>query len=590
MVDKKNKLPQVVQNFFSKLVHIVLQSRLTGELDKLNKWFNLVLGANDSSRDDLKLWKSENPPPMIIETYLDLRDVSSDETVILYDENDHPWPVAKGGGKKQEVVLERWLIEFDRNEVSGAIADELPFVYKQAIVLFRSLYGFTRLMPAFRLRKSLSSGPLVLGNKILDGKKPISSKGRIGLSKAIIPHADHLTQKHFVPINTSLGTLKISIAYRNHHKFSVSDNEELLSSHFLSEADKQPMSGSTSVSPCLLKHEATPKPAKRPSIQPFKIGLISNSPPVGSGSLERKVSITSNKLTSNALLAAMLRNPRLSTSSTTNTMPIALMPRSVSSSHGYLHDDTPSSNPDSVSNTPRFSSSFGSRASRRFSNTSVRHDILGTSVSLAAPSAWHVEDDISDFVRMIDSKLDLRFNTESKLLSSSRQNSFSQLDALSKFQLMRKDHQQLSDSVSASLVLHQQGSRPLSRKSLVVSPPNSIDKHLPSIQTRLHEAPSDDDLSRRSSFHNSIHSNASFLKSNRTANPVVSTTMTHAMHRPDSKEVVGLSTTPSAYDKIHYENVFDDDDEGGEDFYLKKRKKEDDDDLLFTMSDMNLRQ
>lgn len=261
------KLGQVIQNFFGKAVQIVLQSRVPsswneGEENKVNKWFNLYLPTlSTSAKEDLRLWKIQpqattsssvtssssdvaSLPPMIIETYLDLRKLGPRQTVVLKDDTGNPWTVAKGGAKKQEVVLERWLIEFDPLEVSGFNVDELPFIYKQAIVLFRSLYAFTRLMPAYKLYRNLNqqsqlTSSLSIGIKVLDGKQPISSKGRVGLSKSIIPHQmlvteSHMQQKHFSPIQTTMGTLKVSIAYRTHHNFCVHDSEEILSTHFIS--------------------------------------------------------------------------------------------------------------------------------------------------------------------------------------------------------------------------------------------------------------------------------------------------------------------------------------------------------------------
>ncbi|ODV65339.1 hypothetical protein HYPBUDRAFT_8239 [Hyphopichia burtonii NRRL Y-1933] len=723
-VKKQNaKLIQVIQNFFTKSVQIILQSRLFSDSDislennphvKVNKWFNMHMSNNlDTLKDDLKLWKNftevNKVPPMIIETYLDLRQTSSRDTVMLKDDNDNRWTVAKGGGKKQEVVLERWLIEFDRNDVSGSFIDELPLIYKQAIILFRSLYAFTRLMPAYKLKKSLSQSKskksLIIGNKVLDGNHPISSKGRIGLSKSIIPHQmltteSHMSQKHFSPIQTTLGTLKISIAYRNHYDFITSDNEVVLSNHFVNmdenhdqkvedkvedheelandladdinrehlkpDSQKQQkrssLNSNSSLSPSTSNNQLNDDQnvskranVQRPTIQPFKIGSISNSPPshTGGGSLlERRISITSNKSTSNASLAALLRNPRGSTSSnsTTNNIPIAnqntvSFPRSILSSHGSQlpHDElnSPFSNPESITNTPRFSSSFGSRASRRFSNSSIKHtplqdtNILGSSVGLTSSGAplsgLYIDDDISDFVKMIDSKSELRFSNPGSKLSSSKlsppsQGSNSQLDALNKFQLLKNQHQQLGDSVSASLILqHNQvnNSRPSSRKSShsIYSPSpslqsNSLDKHAPSINSRLKDPTPESHesigLSRKNSH------NASFLKSSSThkllSTPVTSTTKTHAVHHKlnetragsnDAKTVSGMATTPSAYKAIHYENVFDDDDDDGEDYYLSNQSKkqsqspslknnqsnhedEEDDDLLFTMSDMNV--
>jgi len=741
-VKKQNaKLIQVIQNFFSKSVQIVLQSRIQSEghntedrlkvgggavnhntSSKINKWFNLHMYNDSLPKEELKLWKNFNDvsqmPPMIIEVYLDLRQLTSRQTVVLRDDNGNPWTVAKGGSRKHEVVLERWLIEFDANIVSGTIVDELPLIYKQAIILFRSLYGYTRLMPAFKLKKSLNKSNLNIGCKILDGKQPISSKGRIGLSKSIIPHQmltteSHMSHKHFLPIQTTLGTLKISIAYRNHHEFSLLDNEELLSTHFINiddnkeadiipigtkskeelsiervsadedlnkpedddadssrehlqseepyqsfEQDAKDISGShkkfsisnnasMSLSPCssgpqTVKEDSPsykkplantpPIVSQRPTINPFKVGSISTSPPAttnfGGSSLERKVSITSNKSASNASLAAMLRNPRSSTSSTNTTanIPIAnnnsnnqlnsAVPRSISSSHGsnLAHDNDNIlgfSNPENTSNTPRFSSSFGSRASRRFSNTSGRQSslpssnmndtsLLATSAGLASSDApmsgLYIDDDIGDFVRMIDSKSDLRFsgynsNNDSKI--SYNQGSNSQIDALNKFQMLKNQHQQLSDSVSASLILHHNqlsGSRPSSRKSShsIHSPPPSIpsgsydNSHLPSINSKLRENSStsgiEDDHGRDSgapsprkdSFDYTTNNNTTFLKNpivnKLVSSPVTSTTPIHScLHKTNNEPVIsGLATTPSIYNdrrQIHYESVFDDDDD-----------------------------
>lgn len=819
-VRKQNaKLTQVVQNFFSKFVQIILEARSIEPIDlesletKLNKWFNLNTSNTsqyDSFKDEIKHWKSNNDlqsmPPMIIETYLDLRQLSPSQTVLLRDENENEWTVTKSGTKKHEIVLERWLIEFDPEDATGTLLDELPLIYKQAIVLFRVVYNYSRLMPAYKLKKQLANSPhgLNLGNKILDGKFPISSKGRIGLSKLIIPNeflsTEHTSQKHFQPIHTTLGALKVSIAYRNHHNFIVrSNSEELLSTHFINLDSEEPkekekynkrlsLSSSMSVSPHSSVREGSPsfKKSPAPRIQPFRVGSLSTSPPQlpggqtvpstgtlsgatllptgvtnvspgqyiqhtpahfhqqlqhsqqlqQTGSLERRISITSSKSTSNASLAALLRNPRGSTSltttpnipitNTTNQYNTSSFPRSVSSSHGGEDLD---------SNTPRFSSSFGARASRRFSNSSIRHttpsilDALSISAGLATSSPTsgiYIDDDISDFVRMIDSKSDLRVGGNT-----------TQGD-LSKFQLLRSQHELLGDSVSASILMsHGTGSnmgspggthygssgsahlgisgphfgssgspanfgnsasparfssaqlltsgqlpsgqynnpmssaydtgsptpghfvssgsgqigttsnhsgnsgmsRTSSRKSSHsrYSPPASLhsgsyDPHLPSISSRLREASPVESKSRtysssrasqepedRRSLPYLSHTNASFLKSSSTnkliATPIISNAQAtlHGMlskttvttKKRNSGDVVGLATTPSAYERqlIEYENVFDDDDDHGDwrgypDQQQQQRREstneplgqhhEDDDDLLFTMSDMNL--
>lgn len=722
------KLALVVQNFFTKSAQVILESRRPEReppthtadsepqdpAEKLNKWFNLHM-RNDEA-PILKGWKGADRP-MIIETYLDLRLLEPGLVVTLTDDGGSEWTVTRTGGRKQEVVLERWLVEFEPTDSDGV--DELPLVYKQAIILFRSMYAFARLMPCYSLRRHVENGlALVMANKVLDGKQPISSKGRIGLSRAIVPlNEPHVSHKHFRPIHTAQGVLKVSIAYRNQCGFGVradsgeedkskestekevkreregsldkpvvdversSDRTSLDQASSIEKpsdrrpsaerhdrlvsierpSDRRPSSEKPSGYPLAsaerhdrvsneersfdrtsISVERSPSPApvpneikrlsmasslsmsvspsSKPKIQPFRVGLLGASPgrvhghgPLGTTpvttqhghgtqnspgpgpELDRRISLTSNKSTSNASLAALLRNPRgLVSSTNTPTIPIqqpvqfqSSFPRLVSLLHG--------SNMEEFEN-PRFLSSFGLRASRRFSNASANAGIgagmrpalmagadLGTSLGLlpllGTPFlGLYVDDDISDFVRMIDSKSELKLGERER---SGSGESRAGID-LSRFQLLRSQHDQLSDSVSASLVLpHGSGmTRTSSRKSShsrYLPPVESYD--MPSITSRLKDLSPETHGSRSSGEADKTHSgpNASFLKLHATkvlATPVVSN---------QNVSSVGKTTVTHRKKKIHYADVFDDDDDGEGEY-----RRDDDDDLLFTMSDMNL--
>lgn len=750
---KHSKLVQVVQNFFTKTLQVIVHVRSVPEAkllpydgvtaenstsSKINKWFNLHIPSLDNEwvRLELRPWKSHADlsqfPPMIIETFLDLRQLNPCEMVMLEDDHGGVWPVAEGGSKKLEVVLERWLIEFDRSTNSltsfSGTPEELPMVYKQAIVLIRVIYGIVRLLPAYKVKKLVgkqSNKNLALRNRFIDGKQPVNSKGRIGLSKSIVPHQmllteSHMTQREFSPIHTSLGTLRVSVAYRNHYKFNAQDQEERLSNHFMfsdserardsdelhdrntasrpqsshdpkqvshleqtSEVepaspavhvqDPKPHRGSFgqfrekySVLPCtsdlqdkgsspphhitkrhglvaISQHSSHP----RPSIQPFKVGSIgsSSSPPYGTltsvqtngagSSMERRISITSNRSGSNASLVALLRNPRGSTSSSntpnTNINPSVhannpLLPRSISSSHGS-HIPTEDHYPESTSNTPRFSSSFGSRQSRRFSNNSGRqvmgsnadtHTYFGTSVELASSSVpfsgLYADDDISSFVQMIDGTSELRLsnsNHDSKLATPNNDSS-THFEALNRFQLLKSHYQHLSDSVNASLVLQHNPSRSTLHEKLnsrrssrsTGSPAPSLpvgsyeNSHMPSINSRLSKLgveKSQSPSENRVEYSNSPANNLVSL-------PLTVTTMAHASHgiTPRAKKAIsGLATSPSVYDTvkagIKYEDVFEEDDEGVDYFTSLRGSKHqpshdhelsfDNDDLLFEMTD-----
>lgn len=673
------KLLQVMHNFFTKLLQLIVQARSANETtpssttpaptSRSNKWFNLNLNAVTDTwlKHELQSWKSQAEtfllPPIVIETVLDFLQLSPRGVLMLEDDNNSSWVVAEGDSKKQEVVVERWLIEFDRSAVTTG-QDELPLIYKKAIIQLRVIFGMIYLLPTAKLRKHLAKGVakgVSLKNRIVDVKAPVNTKTRIGLLKSIIPHemlltTSHMTQRDFCPIESSLGTLRVSVAYRNNHKFKAQDREERLSDHFaISDKVRELSSGlasrqTKSPLPCssLQFSEELPQKAKlklvsiapivstRPSIQPFRVGSLSNSPPPQSPhggsfqslSIERRVSITSNRLGSNASLAALLRNARGSTSASNtptaavisgsqSNIPAFMGPRLNSSSHGALLLDD---HGDGLASTPRFSSSFGSRYSRRFSNTSNRVvsttadpnvSFLGTSLesgSSGVPlSGLYADDDISSFVRMIDGKLDLRLvhsasDPDSRLGTPQTENSASHLEALNKFQQLKNQHQQLGDNVNASIVLHHghnssrasySGSKTSSRKSLppvYLPPPQSLplssfdNSHLPSISLRLNER----EAGFRSSRSPSDNCQGSL--------PLVSTGLAHA----SSKSVVsGLATSPSTYagirKPIRYEDVFDEEDNGEDDSYFhsntasksgaRVQDEFENDELLFEMTD-----
>lgn len=675
---------------------------------KINKWFNLFISSKEL-KHDLKPWKNCNDlssmSTMIIETFVDLHQLTPRQTLVLRSSAGENWLVTKGGGKRQEVVLERWLVEFDTSDLSGAIVDELPYIYKQAIIVLRSLFCYSKLMPAFRLKQALKKLRLQLCNKILDGRNPISSKGRVGLSKPIISSSEsHMRLKHFQPIRTSLGTLHVSMAYRLDCDFIVYDSEELLSTHFKNMDEMSPTPvvqhqqihhhpsqqqnlllqtslshpqsrksdeafvtdhekrdsipagtgttptnrilqlekrTSTSISPVSVNSQLVTKDysesprrksstgSTKHSIQPFKTGPILSSPPsashIGSANLpssvERRISITSNK--SNASLAALLRKPSSSSAipilnSGSSTSPYHAqftIPRSISLSHGSNlgHDDI-----DSNGNTPRFSSSFGSKASRRFSNTSVRHSItnsilatsqgLNSSGSSAPPtslSGLYVNDDISDFLRMIDDTSDLKLGSLGGSGTNSASHANDSVDALNRFQLLKSQHQQLGDSVHASLVLQQEhhphhlqyqpqmhtslhnvnsrsrspshqpsmfhhslGSPSPGRISDTHSPPNSLQDQsvYPSITSRL-----DADLSPTTSVAgppNTLHK-ADAVTGTTIRSSLASSHSTGSHERPSPvvTQQHERLISPRSQRKIHYEDVFDDDD--CEDYFLR---------------------
>lgn len=160
---------------------------------------------------------------------------------MILDQEGKRWnvdaTVPRSDVRRPEIVLERWRIELDPRIVGN---DEPPIIYKKSIVLFRSLYAYVRLLPAWRLRRKMSKSKisptaLKLSCRILNGAYPISSRGRIGLSIPVLPGEDqHHFQNHKLHrIETSGGAFVVGVSYRTNCEFRVDESESLLSSHFL---------------------------------------------------------------------------------------------------------------------------------------------------------------------------------------------------------------------------------------------------------------------------------------------------------------------------------------------------------------------
>ncbi|KAF8429761.1 autophagy-related protein 13-domain-containing protein [Tirmania nivea] len=262
----RERVNQVVQNFYLKAAMIIIQQRIpvaplyasrTGS-KKVNVWFNLDLDDTDAFREELSLWKNvdvyrHRPPPLVIETYIDVKELTANQTLVLLDEQGKRWDVdtaisnkmdvVSGSGKagkinevKPDVVLERWVV--DLRPRNGDIAlPQLPVAYKHAVFIFRSLYTYAGLMPAQKLLKRLTKvtvhqNALKVCCRVKVGEGP--STRWDGLNLPLIDGESQVVGDYtFGMVDTPAGELHINVSYRKHFDFRVDDFEELLSSHFI---------------------------------------------------------------------------------------------------------------------------------------------------------------------------------------------------------------------------------------------------------------------------------------------------------------------------------------------------------------------
>ena len=117
------------------------------------------------------------------------------------------------------------------------MTDSLPNIYKKSVVLFRSLYTYARLLPAWKFQRRMARKPVShnlvrLDYRILDGSRQNPWKDTLELP--LCPGAEPITSEYvWTPIVTSAGPMNIQVAYRTNCDFRIDDAESLLSSQFM---------------------------------------------------------------------------------------------------------------------------------------------------------------------------------------------------------------------------------------------------------------------------------------------------------------------------------------------------------------------
>lgn len=262
------KLDQIIQNFLMKAATLILQSRLhltpgrsRGSGGKTNKWFQIETddGDIDGFREELLPYKlakafENQPPPLIIETYLDASRLSSSQSLVVVDEQGKRWDVLealnssetsyddvpRGQQRNTEVILERWRIELkctstNRDEL-GEFGPNLPIMYKRGIIFFRSLFVTARTMPCWKFsQQALTKGThpaLEVKCRVLSAEPDMHSSYD-PLRQPLFDGRDVVTEYMFSDLEVPVGRFYASVTYRNECNFRVDDSESLLSSRFM---------------------------------------------------------------------------------------------------------------------------------------------------------------------------------------------------------------------------------------------------------------------------------------------------------------------------------------------------------------------
>ncbi|XP_010503619.1 PREDICTED: autophagy-related protein 13a [Camelina sativa] len=218
------RLEQIVSHFFPKALHIVLNSRipslqsrgrtrdrclssssgagLNNNVRKSDKWFNLVMGDRPAALEKLHSWHRNILDSMIIDIIL------VHPTTIPTDDDDDDGSVVRPA----ETVIERWVVQYENPLImspqSSDSVTRYQKVYKKSIIMLRSLYAQTRLLPAYRVSRQLSSS---LASSGYDLVYKVSSFSDIFSG----PVTETMKEFRFAPVDVPPGRLCASVTYRS---------------------------------------------------------------------------------------------------------------------------------------------------------------------------------------------------------------------------------------------------------------------------------------------------------------------------------------------------------------------------------------
>ncbi|KAJ2452849.1 autophagy protein 13 [Coemansia sp. RSA 2336] len=359
---------QVVCNFYTKAAQVIGHLRGAADGARVDRWFGLQLadnGLRDAARAAGRAQRA-----LVVDVEVEARGVRT--------------------------VVETWVVETD----PLARAADLPRVYKQAIVLFRSLYAFASLLPANTTARQIAAG---------SSGAHIRCIVRSEHEPMALPAQHDIDAHAFAPVPTPLGALSVRVRWRRDWRLT----EDLLPTQHARTVggDSASLPARVPLGPSSALHRSVMRRRLGGSLSPEPRSASSGS----SGSVARSLGV------------APFKSPSLSESPADTTHRRSLI--------GEAAQQMPrlSESPSSVgSHSRRLSSSFGNRRAslRRTSMSTRRHTLADTAR------------DIDAFIHMLDTRQPLSTYSQSRTQPTDSLRRFR--GALNDFDGMSRD---MADSV-----------------------------------------------------------------------------------------------------------------------------------------------
>ncbi|OBZ85789.1 Autophagy-related protein 13 [Choanephora cucurbitarum] len=532
---RNSKLDQIIQNFYTKTVQIIIQGRCTPHHDirygkraslkgssssrKINKWFNIATEDVEILREELKYWKTMSvqpetePPSMVLDIYLDTSKLSYHQSLMVADDNLRWGRIELNRAEHiDRILIESWELSLKHPLPDFAV--DLPNLYKRSIVFFRSLHSLSRLLPGHDLYRQISGSkdtPLSIGYRLSSSLSKVYPE-EIALNSTILENDARKPTKNysFSDIVTPIGTFKLNVSYRRNCDFRVEDTERDLSAQFIDMDEKFFTPTMTKYHQQQQKLSVTINP-KRSSLD-TKMDLTPSTSTSSRHILEHRSSLgrqsesPTNRRSSAPFVVSPFKSPFLSSSpqaesifsgagsggSTTATI-------AAQRQYGTSPTSSERSRPldsGSYSRKIEFSSSFDkykspSPSRESPSNASMMMRRWSRASDLSSVNFKQEEEDthLEDFVRLVGSNQDLRMfsKTNSDLLSSTSDSDTSSMMKLSHFQSLRETHNTLSESLSSSMILQPQSQNPETSTVSPVSSTSSTGRsYQPAVPSPLH--------------------------------------------------------------------------------------------------------
>ncbi|KAJ5168796.1 Autophagy-related protein 13 [Penicillium canariense] len=633
------KLNQIISNYHTKAALIILHSRVelppsyakASDVPKVNRWFNVELEDTDVLREQLWTWRTcdattNRPPPLVIETYLDATGLTNNQSLVILDDNGKRWDVqdSMAGSRgvdatpyqlgADEIILERWRIELGEatSKPTAELGSMLPTVYKKSIILFRSLFTYSKFLPAWKFSrrntKVRSSPALQLQYRVVDPSSARSDRLLTPQDRLTLPlyegNGKTVDTYRFGTTESPAGPFSVQVTYRTNCDFRVDDSEALLSSRFMGADDDIFRPSLPSEDAHRLNHEVGSVPVERRTVENpdrsraygslstfHQVGPTGGTSPISALRAVRDTGIESSspsdspskKLLPSARIAPTgraaqlasesvsvsnsprrpsisfqaFKAPPLSASPALVETPLGVSPRTAAArvytgtsadsrfmpppstaaaarKPAALASEQAISSSTSASPKPapltRYSSSFShrrgrpssggtnrieddtssGRASATSSNVQPGSGLLAEATGTSAESIHADDENISEFLKLLDTKKDLMNPSSSSSLDPGQRRPTATSAALARFQRMRDSNAALSESMSSSMHLHRSSTSSSKQLSGVppmvagtsVSTASSPGKpisphtpHTPAIRSRLSSNSVADDIS-----------------------------------------------------------------------------------------------